>query len=427
MITSRQKTRLDDAAPVLFRLPNLRTLGSSPNKSTNKSASVSAEAAGEKSSGVSNPYYPQAAPISEATAPSATAANVGPPSPSRFDHLLTPPADSNASVADRAAQAVASEPKHEEAPSRRDFYSVPGPMGRSWMERVGSRMILVVTLLVIVSAAWITGQRMPGAKPTMTGDNLVQTADPANDKPTSDRLAVSEQTETNSPSNAAPLLAGPLDTAQNDAAQTDEAADSLELLEPNRTVEMLSASQPSSSVSPKPSNTTTLLPPSENSSSQVSPNETLLGDTSEMGSMVSLEAPLSSVNAPSHQASQPSLEVTSLTAGNASVPAPSGEEAFYTAEDSSQSLQNYPAQTVSLQTRTPNAPTIDPNVLVPWADENSPSRSHQFSATPNPITDWSKYLPGVPVETNVRTTSAVQTPDGATVQQAGYPQSQPAK
>jgi|GEM_PF-2372704 len=413
MNTSRQKTCLDDAAPILFRLPNLRTRGNGPNKSTYKSTNISAEAVVEKSSVASNAYYSQATPIPEAVVAS----------PSRFNQLPTPPAELTDTVAHRSAEVVASEPNP--TPTTRDFYSAAGPMGRSWMERVGSRIILVVTLLVIVSAAWVTGRRMPGGKPNLSNDNVVQTANPTSDQPAITEMPVPGQAEMNSQPAVERVLAGPLDTAKNDSAQASGTADSLERLQPNRKVEMLSASQPSSNVSPMTSNSTTLLPPSENSSAQASPNEALLGNATELGSMASLEAPLSSVNSPSHQATKLPLGGSSPTAGIMAVPTPSGGEAFYTAEDSSQATPTYPAQTASLQTSTPNAPSIDPNVMVPWADENSPTRSHQLTATPNPITDWSKYLPGSPVDTNIRTTSVVQTPDTTAVQQAAYPQSPP--
>jgi hypothetical protein len=137
-----------------------------------------------------------------------------------------------------------------------------------------------------------------------------------------------------------------------------------------------------------------------------------------------------------HQASKP---VMSDLASNRAANVPT-EEAFYTPEDLQSPATNspatnspttnspssmIPAQVVSHQTRTPNAPSIDPNVLIPWANEHAATRRHKMSATPNAIQDWSMYLPASPVQSNVRTTSAIQSPNDPSAQQAVYQSDQP--
>ena len=393
MITPRPKIRMDDAAPVLFRLPNLRTRGSRPKASENVAAGVPNETT------FAVDAIPQSAPLQHGMQSSAQSPRIG----REFDFaenvtvargpvLETPKASGNASSSPAIPASVVSEASPVVPSLAND------PMGRSWMEQVGSRMILIVTLLVIVSAAWVTGTRMPASKPgNRPDDQVAQNLDPNARSVQLPEVSTGElnaEIDIDTKSRTDSMLAGSdkMSNTSEASSQPDLVAPGNQQVEQNPEASLSGASSGSQSFS----NVTRLLPPSGHAPEPVERLSATSSDIANLNPSIALKPPVGL---------EPPASLGSL---------------FYTAEDTPVSSGSIPVNNVSIQTRTPVAPSIDPNVLVPWANENEITRTHRPSATPNPISDWSQYLPGTPPSSEVRTTSATQSPTDPSARQAIY-------
>ncbi len=344
MITNRQKSRLDEEAPVLFRLPNLRSRDLSTTASSVQVTSTF--------DAVGNSLRVDAA------APS-------------FSVPVRPDFSADA-VTQPVGDDQAAGPNQSTSP-----ISGLMPQGRRWMDKIGSRLILLVTLMVIVSAAWFTGQRMPASKPDIWQapelshvDTEATSINITGDKGGS---SVVPGHALHSLSSAVPL---PATVAHNDSL---------------------------------PKVATTEVQPTEIPSSYPSPDKMVLRDTYATNSSTqhSSTSIFDTVTLEPKEIGDPSsgdvqqLEQTS--------PTTSAAAEYYTPEESG-----------AVSTATPNAPVFEPSELLAWLNQQTVLRENRISVTPNPIVDWSLYLPGP--EQSVSAASATQSPgNGVTTQQAAYP------
>lgn len=364
MITPRQKNRSPEAVPVLFRLPNLRVRGSAPGQKPIVMAPL------EPSISSSPPMAPADKTVEPASG------SIDQQVIYRFDfkEAVSPPS----TLADSATPVV-SQP-------------VTGHDGsRSWMERIGSRLILVVTLLVIVSATWITQKRMPG--------NRLQT-------PTENQMAELGISEGDLVENDLAEVAGGV-TNDTPAAKEDESQPltkpgARELLASRRTSVVENRSDPGDTFSNTDAETAavgnapptaTLDPPSVSLPARASsvPNQLAAAPMESLDLLPPLQSPAT----PSHQSSKPALNAMPAAA----MPEPTEPElltdqSFYT-PDAAVAREPLVAQTVSSKTRTPNAIAMDPSTM-PWAvpsTEPATSPSPPQTSTPHAINNWSLYLP----------------------------------
>jgi hypothetical protein len=362
MIAARQRTTRIDEPPVLFRLPNLRKRTVADDMSV---ASFEPSVASDIAFRVDPP---------EVAAPRAHQDLVSRP---------TAPVAVNEPVASPIATSHVDET----------------PAAKGWMERIGSRLILIVTLIVIVSAAWVTGRRMPASKPGTASETALTRTGPSSDKEKEDVSAL----------NPAPLSESvatvnePLpETPSSDFSPIESAnpLGEIETLAPaNAPSAQVAARKPDISTQPQAA----LAPPANDTRTSV----------------------FSTASTPAKQV--PSSNA-SLTAANSGQMTPTGEAAPDTSADFSlapaQPLDNASSQSSSVTTATPNELTLDPSVLVPWALEQNKSHDHMRSSTPNPVVDWSQYLPSsnTPSPSSIRSVSATE-PTGSVqpAQQALYP------
>jgi hypothetical protein len=358
MITNRLDSRSDEAAPVLFRLPNLRPRDVSPAVHAAESKTAIDVAGPSLRIDTPTPSFP--APVLGDSQRGSTSLTSGD----------LPPAESRQSTS-------------------------PSPQGRSWMERIGSRLILLVTLMVIVSAAWLTGQRIPASKPDVWQSptlSQLNTSEPsingnrssANASGNSNSIATGSSTTLLSPTSDAASSVEPTATLPNTTSL------------PQGNVAMLAAplnkslsAQPLQTSVYKPTMDTGSLLPAEDVASVF--NAVTLEPTNLDGSSSNTDQEITPISQ--------ALPVTSPSDHTGVLGQPSGA-----------------SNTVS--TKTPNAPVLDPSVLLPWIQEQMASRENRISVTPNPIVDWSLYLPGA--EQTVRAASATQIPgNGTETRQAG--------
>ncbi len=300
------------------------------------------------------------------------------------------------------------------------------------MERFGSRLILIVTLLVIVTAAWVTGQRVPASK-AVDSDAVVIAED--------GQSLVESLSKTDF---------SKLDDTESHLAQTSP-------VEPPLLVE----SDKDKLVEPTPVTPTNVVakPAMEQPVAESVANHGQTQSTHEMSATLALEAPravhddqiASLADAPTDMASSPLLApptppqatgqpftpVQSVahdmsaklpsepSAAMALAPATGG--GFYTGNESIEALPSTPQASTAMPpnpqatkqtapvaassdpatpaSSTPNQLKIDPNVLVPWANEQVMNHARQQSTTPNPIRNWNDYLP-VTSSSNVRAATA---------------------
>lgn len=367
MITHRQKARSDESAPVLFRLPNLR--------SRNMSA------------------VDLAVPVTAAIDVDGS-----------FQRVDTPAVSSGEQLADNTTSVTTGQASGDVTMTATSPSPIPSPSppakGRGWMERIGSRLILFITLVAIVSAAWLTGQRMPASKPDVWQASAVNQAeiDASLNSDGADRRvanAVSEPTVLPLPVQPSTLTKSPL----NDfAVIASSPGNTFGTGSPQDTAATLTAPA-NKSFPPQPLPTSVYKPSMDTGvdSSTEDVSSIFNAETNEPNELG--DAAMNGV-----QVLEPFYQGDSVTAAPENI--------------GLANQQSTAPQTVS--TTTPRAPVFEPGVLLPWFDEQNASRENRVSVTPNPIVDWSLYLPGA--DQTVRAASATQTPSNTTTtQQAGFP------
>ena len=345
MIAPRQKSRLAIETPVLFSLPNLRVR--KPNQ---------ADLAGSVNS------TPETRPVL-----------------SRFDAPQIgaiageKPATSDAAL----PQKILPVPSGAKA-SRSDN-------GRSWMERIGSRLILLVTLMVIVTAAWITGQRMPAGR----SDNW---------------------------SDAASGTVGGLSATDVDANAT-----AIREVITGKSVSELSSQQARTQSSSTVAKLSIPNVPSSAASSFTNRSEKLVTETTSKPAAIDGNSVFNTVSMQSAKTGSDTTASAAMTVGEIesiplAPPLPSQSQ-------SATAIHQLNKPSYEPQTNTPNAPVVDPEHLLSWFNQNSTVHNHLKSATPNPITDWSRYLPEQPAsDRTIRAGSETQTVEGqADNKQSVYP------
>jgi hypothetical protein len=359
MIAARQRTSRIEEPPVLFRLPNLRKRTADEYASpSNFGATPSSEVVFRVDSAENILPRTNDEPVAQAYSPP----------------VMSPLAD------------VAYEPT---------------PSEKSWMERIGSRLILLVTLVVIVSAAWITGRQMPAAKPGGDSTATLTHAESANGD---ENREASSGLSAIAPNEAVAVTSQPLPNAQSsDFSPTEPqtpSGDLTEMVSTPKPAAQVAALKPEISASTQPSSQTAISEPTDSVFTTVS---------SPIKPIPTMTASL----APSDHSNVSTVPANANTS-IANIPGTAPE----------QSSVNSVVQSASIHTDTPNELTLDPSILVPWALEQSKASDPVFSATPNPVIDWSRYLPAgsAPANTSVRAVSATE-PTGSTqsAQQAAYP------
>ncbi len=336
MITPRQKLRPNSDAPVLFSLPNLR-----------KRSAIPATAA--------TTSIPDVVPVAATL---------------RVD---APSAMTNSEKPAVMSPATKTSPQVEQTSTN----SQPGS-GRSWMERIGSRLILLVTLMVIVVAAVITGQRMPASKSDNWNQATVTQSNPAN--PTAEPSQNEIQAD----------IAALSEISTGEAITALPSPNSKSAAPVARVSTLATPTQTSSPMTSGPSSTSAYKPVNE---SKVQP---AVPETPSVFNVVSVQSPKSSSSDTPATASNHALDIESLPLApplSTATPSPS-------TSPSTQPTSRDP------QTSTPNAPVVDPEVLLPWLKEHETAPKHAVTATPNPITDWSRYLPAPAVDPGIRPVSA---------------------
>ena len=353
----RQSPRIDEAAPVLFRLPNLRSRGTAPVLNVQTTASVDRQP-------------PQTQRISAAQ----------PREP-----FLTPPTVEQKSVPVTVATTV---PTTAAAPSPATSAET---IGRSWMERIGSRLILIVTLLVIVSAVWVTSGRMPAPRlgepshqpiaqaPDLDIDMGTVVQDFPAPKPAPEPAArltaiITPPTPT---ATATQTQVGP----NSFAAKTSSAPAEATTTTPDpMSLAALNAAEET------PYADIDLLPPSVEATKK---------DNVGINTTLSLDPPSTSSPRESLQASKPNMDSALLPPrSDEFASAPATELPFYTADESFSS-SSLKAQPVSVQTRTQDDVKhgISPATSLKGPQENRQMSKHFQTSTPSPVRDWSAYLP----------------------------------
>jgi hypothetical protein len=344
MISPRQRSRSDSQAPVLFRLPNLHRHESSGNSFI-----------------------------------SSQATEVPAPPFDRVEKALNEPAK------DDSLPQPTPVPSQDHQPASAIDEPHTSFNARSWMERIGSRLILVITLLIITSAAWITGARRPAENTAgwseqdlsqKASTSITESSDATNSRPDETEIVITEILTNQSKDDPFPS-----------EKMVDGEADVVVALSPptNTHGEILSSPVPQ-------------LPDS--------PSVDLLEDVdpASIFNTVSTQSPRQGDHQP---ADNPAFESLTLEP-------PQSASAHSTTENT---------ENAAAQTATPNAPVIDPTVLLPWLSEKTSALNHRQSATPNGIEDWSKYMPAQPGNPSpVRAASAVTSPYvGGLIEQAGAP------
>lgn len=366
MIATRQRNRSIEQPPVLFRLPNLQ------NRKAQAEPSPEVEVAASILSG---------------------------------DEIRVDAAQSTVKTHQSVPyQAAPSEPVlSSPAPSEPESGLSHASESKSWMERVGSRLILCVTLIVIVSAAWLTGQRMPASKPDVLRSNPLAAADSAN-------------TSSDPAGNA-------VDSAvNNDSLST---SDSEALLATDRASDF---SDSSGGVSLKPPQSPVLEAPQSRPTSELPPASLVIEELPREPA-ASPSSPSQVFNTVSVQ-SRPADEFYAADTDpsdalplSAPEPAANLTAPAISVADAAPASEPQVATQSGVLTQTPHEPAIDPAVLVPWVLENGAPPQPVRSATPNPIVDWSRYFP-LNNAPPVRSVSATESDSSATaVQQTLYPQS----
>ncbi len=345
MITNRQKSRLDEEAPVLFRLPNLR--------SRDLSTAASSAQVTSTSDAVGNSLRIDAA------APSFSV----PVRPEFSDDAVTLPVGHDQTAG----------PNQSPSP-----ISSPMPAGRRWMDKIGSRLILLVTLMVIVSAAWLTGQRMPASKPDIWQAPELSHVDT---EATLTNISGDKGVSTVVPGHASHALSSAVPLPATDSPNDFLPKVATTVVQPKE----------APSADPFRDKMVMLDAPATNSSS-TQHSSTSIFDT------VTLEP--ADLGDPSSRDVQPLEQISPTT---------SATSEYYTPDESG-----------TVSTATPNAPVFEPSELLAWLNRQTVARETRISVTPNPIVDWSLYLPGP--EQSVSAASATQSPgNGITTQQAAFP------
>jgi len=361
MITNRRKLSSDEAAPVLFRLPNLRSRDLSPADSA-VTATTAIDVAGN-SLRVDAPVF----------------------SPNEQPSVAPPEIPARQASADVTATTSSSSQSER-------------PKGRGWMERIGSRLILLVTLVVIVSAAWLTGQHMPASKPDAWQATAVTPAE----------VETTFSSE-NADHKIAKAISEPTGLTVQPSASRMRPLNDIVLVEPS--------SSNQAGVGSSPDTAATLTAPANKSFPPQPLPTSVYKPSMDTG-------PYSSTDDVSSIFDAQTLEPTDLSESAAD--GAQSLEPFYQGNSvtSLSEVAGLPAQQLSasqtVSTTTPIAPVLDPTLLLPWLDEQNASRESRVSVTPNPIVDWSRYLPGA--DQSVRAASATQLPSNTmTTQQAGFP------
>lgn len=371
MIAARQRTFRTDEPPVLFRLPDLRKRTNSDDASVASSGASSAE----------------------------STLRVDSPQPlgSHVHHEPQRSLEVAARTSEASFVASGSTVDLDENSS-----------AKSWMERVGSRLILLVTLVVIVSAAWITGRQMPASKPgSGVGTELTQVEerDDASQENGRDSVAKADESLPATPATDFSSMdgTGTLQEPQHVAATT-EASSVTAALKPVISPVAAPTSNAASRQEPGKTPGTVFNTVSMQSSSPLSGGSTQ--DANDPGVIHDLNPPVTT--SPLSAATSPSLaNPANQTGGSVATSAPALN-----------------AASKSIQTSTPNELTLDPAVLVPWVLEQTTPAKPVPSATPNPVVDWERYLPsaGGAVDSSVRAVSATQPIDTVMpAQQASFP------
>ncbi len=380
MSVLRQKTRLDEPAPVLFQLPNLRARTSGPSPHSNS----------EPNSASDELHF-----------------RVDPPA--AVNKLVDRETLTNAAnPVDRSLQSDQANPANQTNLAhavQSATVTAKDPSGRSWMERVGSRLILLVTLIVIVAAAWMTGQRIPAPKPKGWNDTGLSQTDT---NKTGETLF---QAETSSSITSSPPIPGP----STDVAQTPSVASlAAPTTQPANSADDLQTSNP-----PPIASVATIVAPETESKveSALQPGPSLPPVTSDDDGAFYVDPHSVFAAANNSESPQPS-ELPAGVASNESLPLAPPLPANSTSVSSNPSLDEANIDSRYFDSKTPLEPTFDPNMLVPWVAERLSSQQPRYSATPNPIDDWSRYLPqDSAVQQGVRSVSATAAPGGAPVAQ----------
>ena len=443
MTSLRQKPKHSLETPVLFRLPDLRihpahSVSAWPTAVQPEPLAATAEAAApslriDQAQSIAPAIGSNPAPQSAAIAPSQDATQA---KQTRVAASESHVSGSNVSASHGLAQPA-----------------------RGWMERFGSRLILIVTLLVIMTAAWVTGQRVPASKSVGT-DEIATTEDNSDltNLLDANRLANSQSTHTHMAQAAPTEQPLPAELRSEQPSESSSAVSSP--VQSNTTPSSLASS---TNLVAKPA---VEQPFTESSAIQPAPAQPApVLATQEMSASLALEAPrsvhddeiASLADAPAQSTSGPLLSAPaqSMNSGHAFTPvqsvahdmspklpttpaapmslAPAAGGGFYTGNESIEALPTTPAATPSQPTSsqptssqptstpttpvaskgdaappsssTPNQLKIDPNVLVPWANEQAMSQARQQSPTPKPILNWNDYLPAGS-NSNVRAAAA---------------------
>jgi len=365
MIATHQRNRSIEQPPVLFRLPNLQ------NRKTQTEPSPEVEVAA--SILVGNEIRVDAAQSDVKTHPS-------------VPYQAAP------------SEPVLSSPAPSEPESRVSHASE----SKSWIEQVGSRFILFVTLIAIVSSAWLMGQRMPASKPDALRGNSLAAAD-------------SGTTPSDSASKA-------VDSSLNNESLST--SDSELMLAADRAADF---SDSSGGVSLKPPQSPVLEAPQTRLTTELPPASLVIDELP--GEPAASPSPSQVFNTVSVQSRPADDFYTADTDPSDPLPLSAPEPAAdltapaITVADAGPTFEPQTAQQSGVPTQTPYEPAIDPAVLVPWVLENGAAPQPVRSATPNPIIDWSRYFP-LNNATPVRSVSTTENDGSATaVQQTLFPQS----
>ncbi len=458
MTSLRQKPKLSFEAPVLFRLPDLRIHRShetSPHGSALESRAdrqATALPARDSASTLAG-TVPQAGLPARAEQtfrvdqPQAQAALASHAAPSHWQPSQ-PVAAAAATVPTQSATSgvTASGSPEPVSATNAALHPAVAPVhaARGWMERFGSRLILIITLLVIMTAAWVTGQRMPASKPTGVDDLIAADATDSDslDQQADDKLAtnagstsLADSSPQSSTSNAE------LDLNHDSTSDGDSVPDSHSnvaakpAMESRDTADLASSgtTDTSNSLPPQPSPDLSAIlaleAPRTVYEDDTPPVTNATGGATELPSLPANSDPSSG----SHAYASPTLttpvqsvahDLGSKLPADTGRPAmnlapATGDQGFYSGSDKIEALpQLTPAQPAAPveaavatnvpSSHTPNQLKMDPNVLVPWANEQALSRERQQSPTPNPVRNWADYLPVDP--SNVKAVSATVDP-----------------
>lgn len=431
MTSLRQKPKLSLETPVLFRLPDLRI---------HQAHKVSGWPTAVDSTAVARDNDSRAVRIDAPQTAVPAASSMPEVSRLTASQAAAPPLEASASTSTAVPVARSRSATAEEKTS--------SPPARGWMERFGSRLILVVTLLVIMTAAWVTGQRIPASK--SAGTDVVASNADEDSEGLVDALSTPDLSK--------------VDGASSQLAQTPEVGPVV----PSESVETLPSAPimtPTTNVVAKPA-----IDQSFTHSAAINPAPAT--PSQEMSATLALEAPRSVhdeeiaplTDAPAGTPSTSQLTTLSppLAAGHPATPVQSvahdmsaklppdsaaamslapAAGGFYTGNETIDVLPSAPpvapavspSQATAAQippvasagealppaSSTPNQLKIDPNVLVPWANEQALNQVRQQSTTPNPIRNWIDYLPASE-DSHVR--AATATVDPQMQPQVGMPE-----